>query len=445
MIKTHEWKNGFRLIYEQPKNNALISSIYTICDIGSVHESDDVRGGAHFIEHMCFKGTKKIPKTEDVYVKYDDIGAYMNATTDKRCTTYKLRVHDRYVHNCIDLMSDMLMNSSFKRTEFQKEEKVVIEESMRLQDNAESILEDLKESVIYKNSSYEYPIDTLSYHKTLFSYDKILELYHAFYRPSRMILSIVTNIPFDEVVKMVNSSYYAKLYKANPSLDIILQSRVIQYSDILQTEPTYHIEKRKNISTFHLNVTFRTCDYYSDDKYVLDLLKHLLSGTFGSRLSMLLRDKNGLTYHSTVTTNYYEHSGELSFYAQLIPSKLLKNGDKPGVLPLIIGLINDLVKNGVSQRELSTAKRNINGKMLLVLEQSDSQSIHNGINYLLKRDVSKITPLNKVYDVHLKDISLQQINGIIRKYFIHNSMNIFIIGPELPNLEQVKHCCEKLH
>jgi hypothetical protein len=439
-IKTHEWKNGFRLIYEKPNNNAGVSSVYTICDVGSVHESDDIRGAAHFIEHMCFKGTKKVPKTEDVYIKYDDIGAYMNAFTDKRYTTYRLRVHDKYVHNCIDLMSDMLMNSIFNKAEFQKEEKVVIEESMRSKDDAHTILEDLKESVIYKGSSYEHSIDTLSYHKTSFDYKKVLDLYHAFYRPDRMILSVITNIPFNEVVKMVGRSLYAK--SENPKSDSILQTNMIKYTDISQTEPTYTMEKHANVSTIHMNISFRACDYYSDDKYILDLLKHLLSGSFGSRLSMLLRDKNGLTYHSTVNTTYYEHAGDFSFYAQLTPSKILKNGTKPGVLPLIIGLLNDLVKHGVSEKELNTAKRNINGKMLFVLEQSDSQSLHNGLNYLMRSDVSKVTPLNKVYKTHLNTVTLDKINATIRKYLTPSTMNVFIIGPTLPDLREVKRCCQ---
>lgn len=442
MIQTHEWKNGFRLIYEKPNTNAHISSIYTICDIGSAHESDDVRGGAHFIEHMCFKGTKKIPKSKDVYVQYDDIGAYMNAFTEKRYTTFRLRVHDQYVENCVHLMADMLMNSAFHASEFQKEEKVVIEEVMRLQDSAETILGDLKDSVVYKNSSYEYSIDTLSYHKRPFSYNKILELYHAFYRPDRMILSVISNVPFASVVKMIDRSFYAKSHTPNPRLDAILQDRALYYSDISQTEPSYHLEKRANISTIHMNITFRTCNYYSDDKYILDLLKHCLSGAFGSRLSMLLRDKNGLTYHSTITTNYYEHSGDFSFYAQLNPSKILKNGAKPGVLPLIIGLLNDLVKDGVGKKELDTAKRNIKGKLLIVLEQSDSQSVHNGVDYLMKSDASKITPLNRVYERHLKPITTAQVAEVIRKYLKPSAMNVFIIGNDIPDVKSVKKCCE---
>jgi predicted Zn-dependent peptidase len=158
---------------------------------------------------------------------------------------------------------------------------------------------------------------------------------------------------------------------------------------------------------------------------------------------MLLRDKNGLTYVSTVNTTYHEHAGDFSFYAQLTPSKILKNGKNPGVLPLIIGLLNDLVKHGVSERELNTAKLNLNGKMLLVLEQSDSQSLHNGIEYLMKRDVSKITPLDKVCEKHLNSISVSQINSAILKYLKPSTMNVFVIGNEIPDEASVKRCCSK--
>ena len=59
-IETFTFTNGFRLIHEKPKSQISISSIYCFVDLGSVYETDNIRGGSHFIEHLCFKGTKKL-------------------------------------------------------------------------------------------------------------------------------------------------------------------------------------------------------------------------------------------------------------------------------------------------------------------------------------------------------------------------------------------------
>jgi len=56
--KTYE--NGFRVVYEKTSIPSNITSLQVFCDIGSIHEPDESRGSAHFIEHMCFKGTTKL-------------------------------------------------------------------------------------------------------------------------------------------------------------------------------------------------------------------------------------------------------------------------------------------------------------------------------------------------------------------------------------------------
>ena len=61
MIKTYTFPNGFRLVYEKPSSNLKNSAIQVFCKLGSIYERDGIRGASHFIEHMCFKGTNKIP------------------------------------------------------------------------------------------------------------------------------------------------------------------------------------------------------------------------------------------------------------------------------------------------------------------------------------------------------------------------------------------------
>ena len=62
-IQSVIFPNGFRLIYEKPKNKLPITSIQLFCDVGSVHEDGELRGASHFIEHMCFKGTRDYPNS----------------------------------------------------------------------------------------------------------------------------------------------------------------------------------------------------------------------------------------------------------------------------------------------------------------------------------------------------------------------------------------------
>ena len=458
-IKTHSFPNGFRLIYEPPKTTLPITSIYTYCDIGSAYENDDCRGVSHFIEHMCFKGTKKIPSPQGIFSEYDNVGAFFNATTNKRYTVYTIKTRDEYSKHCIQIMSDMLLNSIFNKKEFEKEERVVIEENIRANEDAAGILDDMTEEMMFKGSSYAFPVDSIDYHKNIrFSYEKVIEMYRGFYLPDRMILSIVSNVPFNEIVKSLETSYFAKTFKHNNNQKnhnkLILQKHNIHYSNIMQNDIQYNIQTKPGTSTIHLNIAFRTCNRYSRDKYVLNLLKQILSGSLGSRLSVLLREKNGLTYTSDVYTDYNEYSGQFVIYAQVDQDKIIynKTDDKPnktnkkkGVLPLIIGLLNDLVKNGITESELITTKKNIFGKMTIRLEDTNIQASNNGFEYLVNGgNADIITPYSQIYDIHLKEITKKQIDDVIIKYFKRSGMNVALIGGKNPSEDMVRIECENL-
>lgn len=95
-ITTHSFQNGFKLVHEKINNN-LSSSINVFCDVGSIYEPESLKGASHFIEHMCFKGTKKVPKAKDIYLTYDKIGAYLNAYTEKRYTCYTVKCDSDYL------------------------------------------------------------------------------------------------------------------------------------------------------------------------------------------------------------------------------------------------------------------------------------------------------------------------------------------------------------
>ena len=116
----HQFPNGFRLVYQKSYNKIPVSHIYAFCDVGPVYETEDLRGASHIIEHMCFKGTNKIPKIKKLFKHYDRIGAYFNAYTDIRYTAYTLKCEDNYMDHSIQIMADMILNSKFNKKEFQK-------------------------------------------------------------------------------------------------------------------------------------------------------------------------------------------------------------------------------------------------------------------------------------------------------------------------------------
>jgi predicted Zn-dependent peptidase len=199
----------------------------------------------------------------------------------------------------------------------------------------------------------------------------------------------------------------------------------------------------KKLNTSHIYIAFRTCDFYSPDKHVLNLLRNILSGYLSSRLFMLLREKHGLTYTSGVYTEYEENMGNMEFYAEVDHNKVIKNEHTKGVLPLLIELLNDLKKNGITKKEMDVAKNNIRGKTIISLENADIQSNYNGLELLYKKDDTPITPYSQIYTHCYKSIHTDDINEVIKKYFIPNKMVVGIIGSDIPSENEVRKICDQ--
>lgn len=421
--KTYE--NGFRVVYEKTSMPSNIASIQVFCDIGSIHEPEESRGSAHFIEHMCFKGTKRLKTSKDVNLIFDETGSQSNAFTDRRYTCYFADTDKSNVNVCISTLADMLLNSVFDKTEYIKERDVVKEEMVRDEDDYELLALLNADKQIYAGSPYEKSVDELKYHvgKHILKYENILEIYKQFYIPSNLILSICCSTPFETICKYVEQSDFIKVSRREPKPSVSLYIKP-------QNDVVYCIENRPT-NPVHICIGFRTCSLTHPDKYCLKLLKTALSGKINSRMFMLLREENGLTYTSYAYTDFFEHIGDFKMYAECSLSKVLKNGSKLGVFPLLCQMICDLLKHGVTDEEIRTAKGFTQGSQKMNAEDSSVIAKYNGKNQLFgKLDAPLYADK---YKKLIEPITKEDIHRCIQKYFCREGMVVSIVSAKPPS------------
>lgn len=440
VLKTYTFENGFRLIYENPKNSLPISTIQVICDIGSVYEDDTNRGASHMIEHMVFKGTKNIKDRKFFFSEFDKFGAYINATTEKRYTYYTIKTEQKYTNKCITLLSDMLLNSTFDKNEYIKEREVVVEENIKDEDDVELKLFDHIEKIIYNGTPYSYPIDSIKYHNDddALEHDAVFELYKKMYKPNRMILSIITPISFEKIVSLLKLSYFCKIKTISSNFTIPNSSlEIYKKTDSI----TYDFITDNSIEPVHICIGFKVCGYLSEDKYYLSFLKSILSDSMMGRLFMILREDNGLTYSSDIDITFNEPNGSFIIYAETNRLKILKNGKKNGVIPLIIKMLNDLINHGVTEEEVKITKGYIKGNIVLNEETNEDAALHNGVELLLKNGDNIISSYD-IFEEIYKNITRQKINEIIQKYIRKDNMIVCIIGNDKIDKSQIEKECE---
>ena len=135
--------NGIRIIHQQVESPAAHFGV--ILNTGSRDELKNEQGIAHFIEHIIFKGTKK-RKAYHVLSRIEDVGGEINAYTTKEETAVYATFLAKYYSRSMELISDIIRNSSFPDREIEKEKEVIIEEINSYKDSpSELIFDDFDE------------------------------------------------------------------------------------------------------------------------------------------------------------------------------------------------------------------------------------------------------------------------------------------------------------
>ncbi len=190
--------NGLRVVTESiPHVRSVSIGVWT--NVGSRDEDQSQNGISHFLEHMVFKGTRK-RSVRDIAQSLESIGGYLNAFTTKEQTCFYARVLDEYVVKAMDVLSDIIMNSTFRKDELEKEKLVVIEELRNAEDDPEDIIHDYFEKALFPRHSLGYPIIGTETNLRRFQRDDLRQHVQQYYHPSQMVIAAAGHIDHDRLV-----------------------------------------------------------------------------------------------------------------------------------------------------------------------------------------------------------------------------------------------------
>jgi zinc protease len=241
-VRTGQLPNGLRYYIRQNARPANRVALRLAVNVGSIHEDEDQRGLAHFLEHMAFNGTENF-KPGELITFLESIGArfgpHVNAYTSFDETVYMLDVPtDRagYVDRGLLALYDFAAGMSLLPAEIEKERGVVIEE-WRGRLGAGSRLTDKQLPVLLAKSRYaeRLPIGTPEVLKT-FPRQRLLDFYRTWYRPDQMAIVVVGDINPAEVAQAVEQRF-GKIPVAKTPLPTVTRA-VPAHDDTLFTVAT---------------------------------------------------------------------------------------------------------------------------------------------------------------------------------------------------------------
>lgn len=443
-IKTHNFANGFRLIYEKSSNDLPLSAVNVFCDVGSIDEPEPLFGASHLVEHMCFKGTRKHAESKEIFVQYDEIGAYINAFTTNRATGYVVKCNSIYLQNSLQILADMMLHSVFDRGEFTKEHQVVIEENIKDENSPRDVILVESDRTTYAGSSFGHPVDDVKFHlsktgalrKDSLKYADVVAFYRRFYHPKNMILSVVSNLSFENILRIVKTTDYVKDGRGVTDITAVVSCR--NYTLLPKTNIEVRMIPKSGVDNVLLSIAFRVCGNNSRDKYCLEFAKNVLVNTMSGRFFMVLREKRGLVYGCSISTQYYDTVGDFTIFTQTDRRKVLGGSGRHGVVSSFVEIFNDLIKNGITDEELRVVRGYIKGNSLIENEDINNQSQYNAEQYLMGGEAAEIVSLRDVYSRFYEKMTRAEIHTVIRRYFTPANMSVCILGEHLPARESIE-------
>ncbi|MGL4773600.1 MAG: M16 family metallopeptidase [Clostridium sp.] len=408
MLKLYTLKNGLRVVTEKLDGVNSISFGVMIQN-GSRNESEDVNGISHFIEHMFFKGTKK-RTSKKIVEDIENVGGQLNAFTSKEATCYYAKALHTHLDLCIDVISDMLLNSTFDKEEIEKEKGVVIEEINMSEDLPDDVLEDIASKITYGDSPLSRPILGTKSKVQGFTRERILKFIEEKYTPENSVVSVCGK--FDEKeLEEVLEKYFGE-WKSKTSNKVIYEENKIHVG-------SNHVIKE--IEQLHMNLTLKGVPVGYDKGHALTLLNNVFGGGASSILFQKVREELGLCYTIYSYPHPYMGVGSLNIYTGL------SKNQAPKALEVINRELNNFANIKISKEQIAINKEKIKGAYILGLESTSSRMFGNARSVLFR---GRVRTQEEVIE-KINKITEEDIEFVLKNTYGKGVINTSYVGPEV--------------
>jgi len=324
---------------------------------GSRHESPDLNGVCHFIEHAVFKGSNR-RTAHEIATESDRLGGQLDAYTTHELTGFATKVVDTSLPEAFDLLVDLVTNPRFDAKDLKLERNVIIEEMKMIEDTPDELLGELFNAAYFPDHSLGRPIEGTVETVSSFNRSTTVEFHARNFAPANLVLAAAGNLNHDQLVDLA----VAKLAPATGQLADGHHPRApAPAAPIL-------IERKRDLEQAHLIVAAPWPSARSDDRYAASMLGTILGGGTSSRLWQSIREERGLAYSIGAGGNTFTDIGLFTIYAGASPAHIDQ------VLDLSLKELRRAVREPVTADELRLAKDQAKSSVLLSLESSSARA-----------------------------------------------------------------------
>jgi predicted Zn-dependent peptidase len=406
-VKKIVLKNGLRIIFVPSKS--LAATVLFLVEAGSEYETKNINGLSHFLEHMCFKGTKNRPNPGTIARELDSLGAEYNAFTSQEYTGYWAKAQKEKINDLIDIVSDLYLNPIFDPNEINKERGVIIEEINMYEDIPMRKVADLFLNLLYGDQPAGWDIAGTKEIIQKLKREDFIKYREKHYTPSKTIVVISGDLNFNFIIPKIK-----KIFNSLPLEKKVLKPKTIWN----QTKPQVKI-KFKESDQDHLVLGVHAFPINHPKKYALQVLSNILGEGMSSRLFTRIREELGAAYYIKSGVDLFLDHGYLAVACGSKQTETLK------VIKTILEEFNKLKKELPHKDEIEKSKNHLIGNFILSLETSDELASFYGAQEILTQ---KITDPKEIIN-KIKNVKPEEIKETAQIIFQNKNLNLAMIGP----------------
>ena len=321
---------------------------------GARNETADINGVSHLLEHMAFKGTAR-RSALDIAVEIENVGGHLNAYTSRESTVYYATVLKEDAALALDIVSDILLNSTFADDELARERAVVLQEIGQANDTPDDIIFDTFQETAYPDQPLGRAILGTADIVSTMPRDTLKGYIDAQYGSDRMILSAAGNLDHDTLADLAEKAFGG-----------------VRASQAEAPQPGVYTggdnREIRDLEQAHLVMGFEGVGYGDDDYYALAVLSTALGGGMSSRLFQEVREKRGLVYSIYTFSSAYQDGGLFGLYAGTGEAEVAE------LVSVVCDELRRAAADTMAEDEVARSRAQIKAGVLMSLESTSSRA-----------------------------------------------------------------------
>lgn len=323
--------------------------------VGSRFETPATNGISHFLEHMLYRGTDRLPSAHEVNLAFERLGGYLYGATHADFGVFSATIPPECMSEAAALFAHVLSSPAFLDIDIEKG--IVCEEILEdLDDDGRQVdADNISRHLIYGAHPLGFTITGTE--KTVKSFDvPLLREHHArHYVAAESVLSFTGAVDPKQAIALAEAHFGA-----------IARGKPIAYEAPPHTQKKARLKFIENASSqTELRVCFRAPPRLAATRFATDLLMRIIDDGMSTRLYHRICDSQGLCYDVSAGYDGYEDDGVVDFAAGVLHERTSR------VTSEILELVTELAQDGPTDEEILKAKKRHAWSMRAALDASE--------------------------------------------------------------------------